>query len=264
MIGIPLGIVAALKQNTLFDYASLLFSTIGVAVPTFVTGLLVIMVFGTALDWISITNNDWSTWRPYIAPGVVLGMATMSFITRLTRSTVLEIKRQDYIRTARAKGLSERMVISRHMLRNNMIPIATLIGPALVDLATGSVITEAIFEVPGVGGYFVTSIFQRDYSMIMGTTLIYATLIVFANMHGRPELWPARPACAQPELRSTRTAEPLNCWNPLNPTGEVSPCHRHSGSDPHVPVESHRGAGPRAASRLRCCICPIALRCWPI
>jgi oligopeptide transport system permease protein len=182
VIGIPLGILAALKQNTILDYASLVFSTIGVAVPTFVTGLLVIMLFGTTLKWISITNNDWNSWQPYIAPGVVLGMATMSFITRLTRTTVLEIKRQDYIRTARAKGLSERMVIGRHMLRNSLIPIATLIGPALVDLATGSVITEAIFGVPGVGSYFVNSIFQRDYSMIMGTTLIYATLIVFANM----------------------------------------------------------------------------------
>jgi oligopeptide transport system permease protein len=182
VIGIPLGILAALKQNTILDYASLVFSTIGVAVPTFVTGLLVIMLFATTLKWISITNNDWNSWQPYIAPGVVLGMATMSFITRLTRTTVLEIKRQDYIRTARAKGLSERMVIGRHMLRNSLIPIATLIGPALVDLATGSVITEAIFGVPGVGSYFVNSIFQRDYSMIMGTTLIYATLIVFANM----------------------------------------------------------------------------------
>jgi ABC-type dipeptide/oligopeptide/nickel transport system permease component len=160
----------------------LLFATIGAAVPTFVTGLLVIIVFGTTLKWISITTNDWDSWGPYIAPGLVLGMATMAFITRLTRTTILEVKRQDYIRTARAKGLAERVVIARHILRNGMIPIVTLVGPALVDLATGAVITEAIFGVPGVGGYFVNSIFQRDYSMIMGTTLIYATLIVLANM----------------------------------------------------------------------------------
>jgi len=182
LVGIPLGVVAALKQNTIVDYVSLLFATIGVAVPTFVTGLLVIMIFGTTLKWISITNNDWGTWGPYLAPGLVLGMATMAFITRLTRTTILDIKRQDYIRTARAKGLNERVVIIRHILRNGMIPVVTLIGPALVDLATGSVITEAIFGVPGIGGYFVNSIFQRDYSMIMGTTLIYAALIVFANM----------------------------------------------------------------------------------
>src|SRR4029077_9242905 len=114
VVGIPLGILAALKQNSLADYLSLFFATIGVAVPTFVTGLLVLIVFGTTLKWISISNNDWDEWRPYIAPGLVLGLATMSFITRITRSTVLEVKRQDYIRTARAKGLGERAVISRH------------------------------------------------------------------------------------------------------------------------------------------------------
>jgi oligopeptide transport system permease protein len=143
---------------------------------------LVLMVFGTALKWISISNNNWNHWGSYIAPGLVLGLATMSFVTRITRTTILEVKRQDYIRTARAKGLAERSVLTRHMLRNGMIPVVTLIGPALVDLATGSVITEAIFGVPGIGNYFVSSIFQRDYSMIMGTTLIYATLIIFANM----------------------------------------------------------------------------------
>jgi oligopeptide transport system permease protein len=180
--GVPLGLIAALRQNTIFDYLSLFFATIGIAVPTFVTGLLVIIVFGTSLKWISISNNDWNTFKPYIAPGLVLGMATLSFITRITRATILEIKRQDYVRTARAKGLAERSVIVRHILRNGLIPVVTLIGPALVDLATGSVITEAIFGIPGIGNYFVSSIFQRDYSMIMGTTLIYATLIVFANM----------------------------------------------------------------------------------
>ncbi len=182
VVGIPLGLLSALKQNTFYDYFSLFFATIGVAVPTFVTGLLVLMVFGTALKWISISNNNWNHWGSYIAPGLVLGLATMSFVTRITRTTILEVKRQDYIRTARAKGLAERSVLTRHMLRNGMIPVVTLIGPALVDLATGSVITEAIFGVPGIGNYFVSSIFQRDYSMIMGTTLIYATLIIFANM----------------------------------------------------------------------------------
>ena len=181
-IGIPLGILAALKQNTIADYISLFFATIGVSVPTFVTGLLVIIIFGTTLKWISISTNDWNTWPPYIAPGLVLGLATMSFITRITRSTMLEVKRQDYIRTARAKGLSEGIVIARHMLRNGLIPVITLLGPALVDLITGAVITESIFSIPGVGKFFVDAIFQRDYSMIMGTTLAYAALIVFANM----------------------------------------------------------------------------------
>jgi oligopeptide transport system permease protein len=180
--GIPLGILAALKQNSLIDYLSLLLSTIGVAVPSFVTGLLVLIVFGTTLKWISITNNNWNDFRPYIAPALVLGLTSMSFITRITRTTMLEVKRQDYIRTARAKGLTERSVVSRHMLRNGMIPIVTIIGPGLIDLITGSVITEAIFGIPGIGNFFVNSLFQRDYSMIMGTTLVYATLIVFANI----------------------------------------------------------------------------------
>ncbi|KPV52475.1 hypothetical protein SE17_15300 [Kouleothrix aurantiaca] len=182
LVGIPLGIMAALRQNSIVDYLSLFFATVGVSVPTFVIGLLVIILFGTTLKWISITNNDWNTWRPYIAPGLVLGLSTMSFITRITRSTVLEIKRQDYIRTARAKGLSERMVIIRHILRNAMIPVVTVLGPALVDLITGAVITESIFSIPGVGRFFVDAIFQRDYSMIMGSTLIYATLVVMANI----------------------------------------------------------------------------------
>ncbi len=106
----------------------------------------------------------------------------MSFITRITRTTVLEVKRQDYIRTARAKGLGERMVISRHILRNALIPVVTVLGPALVDLIAGAVITESIFSIPGIGKFFVDSIFQRDYSMIMGSTLLYATLVVLANI----------------------------------------------------------------------------------
>lgn len=181
-VGIPLGVIAALRQNSIIDYVSLFFATVGVAVPTFVTGLLVIIVFGSWLGWISIAKNDWDTWTPYIAPALVLGMNTMSFITRITRATVLEIKHQDYIRTARAKGLGEFTVISRHLLRNALIPVVTLLGPALVDLITGAVVTEAIFSVPGVGSLFVTSIFNRDYSMIMGTALIYATLVVIANL----------------------------------------------------------------------------------
>jgi oligopeptide transport system permease protein len=182
VVGIPLGVIAALKQNTFVDYISLFFATVGVSVPSFVTGLLVIIFFGTTLKWISITNNDWNTWRPYIAPALVLGLSAMSFLTRITRTTVLEVKRQDYIRTARAKGLGERSVISRHILRNALIPVVTVLGPTLVDLVTGAVITETIFGVPGVGNYFVDSIFQRDYSMIMGTTLMFAVLLVLSNI----------------------------------------------------------------------------------
>jgi oligopeptide transport system permease protein len=181
-VGVPLGVIAALRQNTFVDYISLFFATVGVSLPTFITGLLVIIIFGTTLKWISIVGSDWNSWKSYIAPGLVLGMLTMSFITRITRTTMLEIKRQDFVRTARAKGLSENAVIVRHMLRNALIPVVTLLGPALVGLITGSVITEGIFGIPGVGGYFVSAIFSRDYSMIMGTTLVFATLTVLANL----------------------------------------------------------------------------------
>jgi oligopeptide transport system permease protein len=182
IVGIPLGVISALRQNSIIDYLSLFFATVGVAVPTFVTGLLVLILFGTTLKWIDIATNNWNNWKPYIAPGLVLGMATMSFITRITRATMLEVKRQDYVRTARAKGLSERAVIVRHMLRNGLIPVVTLMGPLIIDLVAGAVITESIFQIPGVGKYFVESIFNRDYSMIMGTTIIFATLVVIANM----------------------------------------------------------------------------------
>jgi oligopeptide transport system permease protein len=182
VIGIPLGILAALRQNSRADYISLFFATIGVSVPSFVIGLMVIIVFGTMLKWISISTNDWNSWRPYLAPAMVLALPSMSFIMRITRATMLDVKRQDYIRTARAKGLSEQRVIWRHMLRNGLIPVITVIGPLLVDLITGAVIIEAIFGIPGTGRFFVESIFNRDYSMIMGTTLVYATLIVLANI----------------------------------------------------------------------------------
>ncbi|GAC1534748.1 MAG: ABC transporter permease [Herpetosiphon sp.] len=181
-VGVPLGVVAALKQNSIFDYVSLFFATVGVSVPSFVTGLLVIIVFGTHLRWISISTNDWHTWKPYIAPSLVLGLLSMSFITRITRTTVLEIKRQDYIRTARAKGLGNQTVVLRHILRNALIPVVTTLGPVLLGLVTGAIITESIFNIPGIGRFFVESIFNRDYSMIMGTTLLYAVLLVLANI----------------------------------------------------------------------------------
>ncbi|HZG66347.1 MAG TPA: ABC transporter permease, partial [Herpetosiphonaceae bacterium] len=118
----------------------------------------------------------------YLLPGIVLGLGTMAFLTRLMRSTMLEIKRQDFIRTARAKGLSEARVISQHMVRNGLIPVITVLGPALADLVTGSFIIESIFGVPGIGAELVKAIAARDYSMIMGITLFFALLVAVANL----------------------------------------------------------------------------------
>lgn len=182
VFGIPLGVLGALKRNTVIDYFSLLISTVGISVPNFVLAIILIIVVASKLKLIKIVQQDWSNPGAWIVPGIILGFGTFAFITRLTRSQMLEVMQQDYVRTARAKGLSEQVVIFRHMLRNALIPVVTIIGPALAALVTGSFIIEQMFAFPGMGRAFVTSISQRDYSMIMGTVLIYAFLVAIANL----------------------------------------------------------------------------------
>ena len=184
LTGVPLGIISALRQNTWVDYSSLFISTIGVSVPTFVSGLLLLIFLTRATGFSPIRRpEEWNGLGvAYLLPGIVLGLGTMAYMARLTRASMLEIKRQDYIRTARAKGLSGRVVINRHMMRNALIPIVTILGPAAADLVTGSIIIETIFNAPGLGREFVDSIGKRDYSMIMGTAIFYAALIAMANV----------------------------------------------------------------------------------
>ncbi len=184
LVGVPLGVLSALRQNSWVDYLSLFTSTVGVSIPTFVSGLL-LLIFLTRNFGISPIRrpDEWDgLGTAYLLPGVVLGLGTMAYMTRLTRTSMLEVKRQDYIRTARAKGLSGRLVVGRHMLRNALIPIITILGPAAADLVTGSIIIETIFNAPGLGREFVVSIGKRDYSMIMGTAIFYAVLIAIANV----------------------------------------------------------------------------------
>ena len=184
LVGVPLGIVSALRQNTWLDYTSLFVSTLGVSIPTFVSGLLLLIFLSRALGISPLRRPD--AWNglgtAYLLPGIVLGLGTMAYMARLTRASMLEIKRQDYIRTARAKGVANTPVIIRHMLRNALIPIITILGPAAADLVTGSIIIETIFNAPGLGREFVDAIGKRDYSMIMGTAIFYAVLIAFANV----------------------------------------------------------------------------------
>jgi oligopeptide transport system permease protein len=182
VFGIPFGVIAALKRNTLIDYFFLFISTIGISVPSFVLGILLIIVFASQLKMIKIVQADWSSPGAWLVPAVILGFNTFAYITRLTRSTMLEVMQQDYIRTARAKGLANRVVIIRHMLRNALIPVVTIMGPALAGLVTGSFIIESMFGFPGMGRQYVMSIQNRDYSMIMGTTLIFALLVALANL----------------------------------------------------------------------------------
>lgn len=182
VFGIMLGVIGALKRNTAIDYLSLFISTIGISVPNFVLAIFLIIIVAGELKLIKIVQKDWSSPGAWVVPAVILGFGTFAFVTRLTRSQMLEVMQQDYVRTARSKGLGERVVVIRHMLRNALIPVVTILGPALAGLVTGGFIIETMFSFPGSGRAFVTSISQRDYSMIMGTTLLYAVLVAFANL----------------------------------------------------------------------------------
>ncbi len=182
IIGIPAGVIAALKQNTIIDYISLFIVTIGISVPNFVMALFLIILFASTLKWVNIVPRSWDEVSVWVLPTVILGFGTMARTARLMRGSMLEVMRMDYIRTARSKGLAERVVVLRHMIKNSLIPVVTILGPALAALVTGSFIIETMFGFPGMGRAYVTAIGQRDYSMIMGTTLIYAVLIALANL----------------------------------------------------------------------------------
>lgn len=182
LIGVPVGVFAALKQNSWVDYISLFVATVGISLPSFVMAIFLIIIFASTLHWVSVIPRSWDNIQAWILPAAVLGFGTMAYTARLTRTSMLEVLRQDYVRTARAKGLHERLVVYRHMMRNALIPVVTILGPALAALVTGSFIIETMFSFPGMGREYVTAISRRDYSMIMGTTLIYVFLISIANL----------------------------------------------------------------------------------
>jgi oligopeptide transport system permease protein len=180
VFSIPLGIVSALKQNTIVDYLSLLIATIGTTIPGFVTAIILIYIFGVGLHVLPFVG--WGTWQHMVLPTLVLSLGAGGFMTRITRASMLEAIGQDYVRTARSKGLGERAVIVGHALKNALIPVATIIGPATAALITGSFIIETLFNVPGIGRLYIISITARDYPVIMATTLLYAFLIMLANL----------------------------------------------------------------------------------
>jgi len=182
IIGIPAGVISALNQNSMIDYVTMFFVTIGISIPNFVMAIFLIIIFASGLHWVSIVPRSWDQVNVWILPAIILGFNTMARTARLTRGSMLEVMRMDYIRTARSKGLAERVVIVRHMIKNSLIPVITMLGPSLAFMVTGSFIIETMFGFPGMGRAYVTAIGQRDYSMIMGTTLIFAILVAFANM----------------------------------------------------------------------------------
>jgi ABC-type dipeptide/oligopeptide/nickel transport system permease component len=179
-IGLPLGVLAALKQNTGWDYGAMSVAIFGVSVPSIALGPIFIWLFAVELGW--FLPSGWGSWRQNVLPIIVLGIGGSAVIARLTRASLLQIIREDYIRTARAKGLRENVIIVRHALRNSLIPVVTIMGPIFAFLVTGTLVTETIFGVPGMGKYFVTSITNRDYPVIMGTILFFAIIIVLANL----------------------------------------------------------------------------------
>jgi oligopeptide transport system permease protein len=182
IVGVPLGVTAALRQNTWVDYVSLLFATSFVALGTLVVSLLMVIVFAVWLKWFTVIPDWKDPIRPWILPSLALGLSTVGFIARLTRSSVLEIKRQDYVRTARSKGLGEQIITMRHIVRNALLPVVTILGPLIAAFLTGTLFIELIFQVPGIGFELVEAIGKRDYSMILGGTLLYAFILITANL----------------------------------------------------------------------------------
>ena len=176
ILGIPLGVVAALKQGTWVDRTMIFFAIVGVTIPSFVLATLLIYVFGTKLKW--LPTSRWVSWKSRIMPTIASGVSSIAYVARLTRSSMLEVINQDYIRTARAKGLSETVVVFKHALKNALIPVVTYLGPLTAAILTGSFIIEKIFAVPGMGRMFVESISNRDYTVIMGVTIFYSLILV--------------------------------------------------------------------------------------
>ena len=179
-VGIPAGIVAALRQNKWQDHLAMFLSTMGIAIPNFVLATLLIYIVGVKLGW--LPTSRWISWQSVIMPSIALASYSTAYIARLTRSSVLEVIQQDYIRTAHSKGLSERVVIYKHALKNALLPVVTYLGPLVATVLTGSFVVEKIFAIPGLGQHFVMSIGNRDYTMILGTTIFYATFLVFMNL----------------------------------------------------------------------------------
>ncbi|MDM8529559.1 ABC transporter permease [Anaerolineales bacterium HSG25] len=197
IIGVPLGIMSALRQNSWVDYSSSFIAVLGLSIPNMVLGPLLIWIFPLTLGLFAIAGwgarppfflgfipniFDWEFWKHAILPAITLGTAFSATIARLTRASLLQIIREDYIRTARAKGLREQIVVVRHALKNSLIPVITVLGPLIVAVVTGTFVVEQIFGIPGMGKHFVTSIGNRDYTVITSVTLIYSVLLVTGNL----------------------------------------------------------------------------------
>ena len=180
LLGGAVGLLAGVRRNSFVDYLTMSLALGGVSVPNFVLGPLLTLVFALGLGWLPVAG--WGTWRHLILPSVTLGMFYAAYVARLTRAGMLEVIGQEFIRTARAKGLREATVVLRHALPSAILPVVTYLGPASAAILTGSVVVETIFGIPGIGRYFVGSALNRDYTMVLGTVLAFSVLLLLFNL----------------------------------------------------------------------------------
>jgi oligopeptide transport system permease protein len=181
VIGVLSGVLAALKRNTMLDFIPMAIAMIGICVPTFLMGPLLVLIFGIQLELLPVAG--WGQLSgDKILPSITLGFAYAAYIARLSRGGMLEVLNQDFIRTARAKGLTERMVVMKHAMQGGLIPVVSFLGPAIAGLLAGSFVVETIFQIPGLGRFYVEAALNRDYTMILGTTIFFSAMIVFFNL----------------------------------------------------------------------------------
>ncbi len=182
VVGIPLGVLGAVRHNSFFDYLSTFVSIVGISTPAYVVTSLLVLVLASKLHWVPTGGWDGVFSRRVIVPGTALALYPAAVLARYTRSSMLDVLRMDYVRTARAKGLGERAVLAGHCLKNALLPVVTIAGIVLADIATGSFFVETIYQVPGVGRYFVQSISGRDYPLMLGTVLLLGFVVSLMNL----------------------------------------------------------------------------------
>ena len=182
LFGVPLGCLAAYNRGRWIDSVLRVVTTLGVAVPSFVLCAVLLIFLGVRWQWVPVFSGSLTTWKAYIAPVIGLSFYPMCYVAKLTRTSMLDAIHQDYIRTARAKGLKTRVIIFKHALRNSLIPVITYLGPMTAGIVTGGFVVEQTFQIPGLGKYFISSILNRDYPIIMATTVILAALVIIMNL----------------------------------------------------------------------------------
>jgi oligopeptide transport system permease protein len=181
VIGVSVGVAAALRQNSAADFTTMGFAMLGVSIPNFVVAPVLILLFAVYAGWLPAGGWDW-TWQSAVLPVITLALPVIAYIARLMRGSMIEVLHSDFIRTARAKGLPERYVILHHAFKPALLPVLSYMGPATAALITGSVVVERIFSIPGLGSYFVQGALNRDYTLVMGVVIFYGVLIILLNL----------------------------------------------------------------------------------